>query len=336
MKSFEKEIMVYNLKLEEDVLKALKLIYKEALKDIELRTKALLLDATEDAMLHSKIYQKKYQDALKAQIEVIINKLNEGQYETIKEYLEKCYEEGFIEAQYAIQKQGVPLIFPIIQEDVVTAIKLESKISEGLYRHLGKDTTKLKKQIAAEISRGVASSMSYSCISRNLSNTAGIHFNYASRIVRTEGGRIQTASMLNLMKKADGKGAEIMKRWDASLDKRTRSSHVKVDGEIRGLNENFSNGLMCPHDPNGKAEEVINCRCVIQQKAKWLLEYEETKYLGNAKEMSDEQLQSIAGKLNISTDELRKYSKQIIPVKAKDYEDFKRQYEKIWNYKEVE
>jgi len=39
-----------------------------------------------------------------------------------------------------------------------------------------------------------------------------------------------------------------------------RDSHM-IDGEIRKIGEAFSNGLMYPLDPNGPAEEVINCRC---------------------------------------------------------------------------
>ena len=48
-----------------------------------------------------------------------------------------------------------------------------------------------------------------------------------------------------------------------------------VDGEIRALDEKFSNGLMYPGDPSGSAAEVINCRCVLLQRAKWALDQKE-------------------------------------------------------------
>ena len=37
--------------------------------------------------------------------------------------------------------------------------------------------------------------------------------------------------------------------------------------------------------------------------------------------------------LNIPLDELEEYSKSIVPINAKNYEDFKEKYSKIWHYK---
>lgn len=332
MKDFEKEILKYDLKKEEDILKALKAIYKQAAADTKEKLKVLMTDET----LQSKIYQSKYQKALLEQLADILQKLDKEQYQKIGEYLEGCYRDGFISAQYMLQKQGIPIVLPIVQNQVVKALKTDSKISEGLYRRMGKDTTKLKKRIAAEISRGIASNSTYSHIALNLDSAANIGFNNAMRITRTEGGRIQSEATFEAMNEAKKMGAEVAKRWDAALDSRTRESHARVDGEVRELDEPFSNGLMYPRDPAGRAEEVINCRCALLQKARWLLDENETKYFGDAGKMTEEQLQPIAEKLHISTDELKKYSRQIIPVKAKNYEDFKRQYEKIWNYEKVE
>lgn len=56
-------------------------------------------------------------------------------------------------------------------------------------------------------------------------------------------------------------GDEIEREWSASGDNRVRESHVAIDGETVGFGEAYSNGLMFPGDPNGPAEEVINCRC---------------------------------------------------------------------------
>lgn len=66
------------------------------------------------------------------------------------------------------------------------------------------------------------------------------------RIARTEGHRIQCQSGMDACYKAKEKGANVVKQWDATLDVKTRTSHVQVDGEIRELDEKFSNGLMFP------------------------------------------------------------------------------------------
>lgn len=57
------------------------------------------------------------------------------------------------------------------------------------------------------------------------------------------------------------------KRWVNARDKRVRDKHKDqsqggVGGEVVPLEQPFSNGLMHPGDPDGSAEEVIQCRCL--------------------------------------------------------------------------
>lgn len=82
----------------------------------------------------------------------------------------------------------------------------------------------------------------------------------ARMIVRTETVRATNFAQLVA---ADNEDYEVQKKWIAIEDKRTRPSHshAGVDGELVDLYEPYSNGLMFPGDPQGSAEEVINCRC---------------------------------------------------------------------------
>jgi HK97 family phage portal protein len=50
-------------------------------------------------------------------------------------------------------------------------------------------------------------------------------------------------------------------RWISSRDSKVRDSHNWLDGKVVRYGESFPNGCKFPHDPNGAAEEVINCRC---------------------------------------------------------------------------
>ena len=52
-----------------------------------------------------------------------------------------------------------------------------------------------------------------------------------------------------------------------------------MDGQIRELDDTFSNGLQYPGDPDGPAGEVINCRCALLQRAKWVLNQSELNTL---------------------------------------------------------
>ena len=190
-------------------------------------------------------------------------------------------------------------------------------------------------QFAEEISRGIASSLMYADIARNISNVTNTGYINAKRIVVTEGHRIQNESAFECARQAKKRGADSVKVWDSTLDGKTRPTHRQLDGQVREIEEPFEAGgkkAMYPGGFNDLAEDC-NCRCALLQKARWNLDEDETKYLGNIKDVSDADLKPLADKLYISVAELRGYSGQIIPVKAKSYEDFKRQYAKIWKYK---
>lgn len=296
MNKRQKLVQEQFLENEEVVIRKLKNQYSHALKEISSKSKALqdqinslqgTLDAVTDeaakaqlqSMIQSKVYQKQYQDALKKQIGSILDNMQVEEFKTISEYLQKCYEDGFLGTMYDLHGQGIPLCFPLDQEAMVRAIQLDSKISKGLYSRLGEDVSVLKKKITAQISRGISTGMSYAQTAEQLSRISNIGFNNAVRIARTEGHRIQVQSGMDACYKAKEKGADVVKQWDSTLDGRTRPSHQNVDGEIRELDEPFSNGLMFPGDPSGGAGEVVNCRCALLQRAKWALDEDELETL---------------------------------------------------------
>ena len=328
MKKYDKEIAQAQLDNEKAVLKKLEANYKDALEEINSKIAELMGRA--DADMQHVVYQVEYQKALKAQTEAILKTLQNKEFETVSAYLTECYDEGFKSTLYAIQKQGVPLIFPINQEEVASAIQLETNLSTSLYEAF--DMKDLQKKIAGEISRGFSTGALYSEITRNVASYAQISKNKAMRIVRTEGHRITETAAANAQKRAKDRGADIVKIWDATLDSNTRPSHMRVDGEIKEIGKKFSNGLEFPGDPSGSAAEVINCRCRSRSDARWALEADETKMLGDVSKMSEERKEEIAKKLGVPVDTLDQYSNQIVPVKAKDYADFKRQYDKLWHY----
>lgn len=280
MNQRQKEIQQLFLNNEKKVLKKLEENYQDALDEINSKIEQLM--ARQDADMQHVIYQVEYQKALKTQVKSILEALQTKEFETVSEYLANAYHDGFIGTMYDLQGQGIPLVFPIDQEAVVAAVMHETKLKEELYTALGKDIADLRKKIAGEISRGLSTGMMYGEISRNIASWARIPKNNAIRIARTEAHRIQCSASMNACEKAKSKGADVVKQWDASLDKRTRDSHAKVDGEVRELDEKFSNGLRYPGDPSGKAEEVVNCRCALLQRARWAVGNSYTKWSEDA------------------------------------------------------
>ena len=156
MKQYEKEVLQAYLDNEKAVLKKLEEVYEGALADIEDRIADLL--GRNDSDLKHVVYQVEFQRSLKKQIETILDNLHNQEFENIAEYLTYSYEEGFIGTLYSLQQQGIPLVFPINQEQVAEAIQHDTKISTKkntktgkLYASLGEDITDLKKKIAGEI-----------------------------------------------------------------------------------------------------------------------------------------------------------------------------------------
>jgi SPP1 gp7 family putative phage head morphogenesis protein len=205
--------------------------------------------------------------------------MHDKEFKVVSDYLTECYENGFIGALFDLQGQGIPLCFPMDQQAMVRAVQLDSKISRGLYTRLGEDVAMLKKRITAEVSRGISAGMTFKQVAQQLAAKTKIGYNNAVRIARTEGHRINSQSTMDACYKAKDKGADVVKQWDATLDDRTRESHQAVDGEVRELDEKFSNGLMFPGDPSGGAAEVCNCRCALLQRARWALDKDELETL---------------------------------------------------------
>jgi len=277
MSKYEKLLFAYLLAKEMGLLDRLDEVYTKALDDVNERIKVMKADE----LLGNRVYRKRYQEALKGQIEAILEKLHTEEYETIEEYLKDSYEDGFVSTVYSLHKQGLPLTFPIDQRQVVKALVTNSAISEGLYKTLGVDTKRLRDVIAAEISRGLASNMSYSEIARNISNQTGIAKNRARNIVITETHRIREEASQDARVEAKKKGANIVKQWDATLDGRTRDTHRRLDGQIREVDEPFEIDGKTAMYPGGfgVAEEDCNCRCVALTRARWGLDEKELETL---------------------------------------------------------
>ncbi len=226
IKKHDKEILQATIDSEKAVIKQIKQAYEQALKDINDQLAGLISRADSDRQYV--VYQKEYQEALQAQISGILDQLNAKEFDSVADYLNECYKDGFISVLYSLNKQGIPLIMPIDQQQVVQAVQLDSKISKGLYTRLGEDIKSLKKTISRQISRGLAGGMSYGEIARNIANSSRTGYN---------------------------------------------------NGEIKDLDEPFSNGLMYPGDPDGRAAEVVNCRCALAEVADWALDEKELERL---------------------------------------------------------
>ncbi len=278
MNKYEKQIDKLLLKHEEKMLKNLESAYSRALADVKItikelrqRIKELEITKAEQSLINSKIYQLEYQELLQSQINVSLDLLRQRNITTVTKFLQSVYDDSFLGDVFILQKfYKIPVYTPINAKLLVKAIKTKTaglKFSERLYA----DIDSLKRLVIAEISRGIAQGNSYSEIARNVSKIAEISFNNAYRIARTEGGRVSTQAQIDSMKASISEGADLLKRWDATLDTRTRQTHLELDGQVVEYNECFKSNagdVFAPHQ-FGDPKQDINCRCRLSSIPRW-------------------------------------------------------------------
>lgn len=278
------EVQKLSVQDEKRIIRQLQQVYKKASEDCQAKIEALA--ARQDLQnIQTIIYQQQYQKALKKQLDSIFDELQASSFQSISDYLEKSYENGFFGTLYDLQGQGIPLIIPIDQRQVVQALELDTKLSKPFYDRLGEDVTFLKKKVKAEVSRGIANGSTWWDVAQKIATGMNSPLKTAlynsMRIARTEGHRIQNQAQWDTINKAKAKGADIVKQWDSTLDQLTRATHRRLDGQIRELDEPFEVDGHKAMYPGGFGipKEDIHCRCVMLQRAKWALDEEELQTL---------------------------------------------------------
>lgn len=155
--------------------------------------------------------------------------------------------------------------FTLYNEDTVRKLIKENPQLLPIKPNLNipKDLLWNKRHINSAITQGILQGEGIPKIAKRLERAANMDKSVAIRNARTCVTSAQNAGRLDAMKRERDMGIAIKKVWLATLDSRTRDSHVALDGEERELEEKFSNGLIAPANDGGvgKPEECYNCRC---------------------------------------------------------------------------
>jgi hypothetical protein len=88
----------------------------------------------------------------------------------------------------------------------------------------------------------------------------------AERIHRTESHRLYHQGQDTAARRWRDRGARTVKVWRHSHAHTvySRPEHIAMDGQVRAIDARYSNGLRFPVDPEGSAEQTINCMCYQQ------------------------------------------------------------------------
>lgn len=154
----------------------------------------------------------------------------------------------------------VPIAAPFVQPSVAqivadTAPRLQALWGDARAEH----AARVGRIITSALMRGGRSP-----VRADIQRALQVSRHHAQTIARTELAQALTgAQYLTVQAGAEDSGAGVVKVWRSAADGRTRASHAALNRQERPLDKPFSNGLMRPHDPRGKAADVVNCRCVL-------------------------------------------------------------------------
>lgn len=274
----QKQTTQYELLSEKKVMEQLERSYQKALEDVKDRLRQLD-ERTDGENRQAVAYQKAFQQGLQKQLERILGKLHSKTYRTVQEYLQDCYLTGHTAVLYELQSDGLRLSLPVPQDKVYQAAVNDTKLVKPLYDSIGEDFAGLKKHITDIVSAGFASGASYGDMANqitgkmigNYATMRGGALGRAKLIVRTEGNRIANAARLEAARAAKQQGADLVKQWDSTMDRKTRPHHVQLDGQVRELDEPFEVDGRKAQAPGkfGIASEDINCRCHAYSRPRW-------------------------------------------------------------------
>lgn len=219
--------------------------------------------AKQERTIHNERYKR-----LTKELAESISKINKTAAAYINGQLPQIYSVNYNEVARAANK-AVAQLSGRATFDLVDAgtIKRLSTVEENLLPYKvvnGKlDVRWNVAKINAEVTQGILQGESIPNISKRLSNVLDMNKTSAIRNARTTVTSAQNKGRMDMLHDAEAKGVIMKKGWSAHIDGRERPSHASLDGEFVGIDEEFSNGLKYPGDPDGDPGEVYNCRCSL-------------------------------------------------------------------------
>lgn len=215
---------------------------------------------------------------LQGHIDLILSPIHELHQEynhLLLEYRKTVFEKGYDEGKRLVIRELKKNRFALKSEPVT--IKYESNELFGTIREtermLEQDTFTATESTLSRVDKNINQILTDGYKEgkgiKEVSNRIQQRFNQletweANRIARTE---IHSSHSLGRRQSYLDLDVEYVE-WSSAHDKRVRghkktdlANHMIMDGEIKPINEKYSNGLLYPGDKSGRIEEWVNCRC---------------------------------------------------------------------------
>jgi len=236
--------------------------YKSALIEIKKLIKSYIDNY--DMLSFSRRLEAERLLAVAEAIDEILSQTTNDVQEAILEFIEKEAKNGYYGVWYALEgAANLQLNFPILDNEYINELVFKQidgmTFSERLYER----RDELAKKVTDELQMAYLRGDGYQKVAKRVNEHTEATYKQALRIARTEGGRVQSTTKQRSYEEAKRAGVRIEKRWLATLDKKTRHNHRKLDGQTVPVNGYFKINGHKAKGPRmfGVAKEDINCRC---------------------------------------------------------------------------
>lgn len=253
-----------------DVEKRLNEIYSKVKNDLETEMKRIdtliaRANKVEDKEKRVALLRRKKEVKTRLiKISVDIQEANETAVKILNNENLNVYSENYNFMLYEIQKEsGLPIDFTLFDKNT---LKSMVKDKEGIFNFLSiesaKDLGVIRRKLESTFYASLIEGMGAYEIAKSLGKVVDMNQNNLVRLTRTLTTRVQNEARFDGMEYGEKLGIKLQKVWIATADGRTRRSHKNLNGEVRAIDEPFSNGLMFP-GADGTVSEVANCRCTM-------------------------------------------------------------------------
>ena len=252
---------------QEALAKFLKRFEKEDTKRRELVEKGEMTKAEYRSWRQGQILRSRQLSSTLDQVSQAMTEANQVAMAALAGKLPEVYAENAnYSAFWMCKETGLAVSFDLVDPDTVQHMLTAGEalfVAPGV--NVAKDKLWNRKLMASQLTQGVLLGESISKMARRVQRVTGSNYATAVRTARTAVTGAENAGRVHSYKRAKEMGIKLEKEWVATLDGRTRHSHRQLDGQ-KIPNEDgakFDNGCRYPGDPQGRYDEICNCRCTL-------------------------------------------------------------------------
>lgn len=260
------------------------------------KTNKLYQQQVKDGVITKEAYRKWYKQQVTtakwcndmiAELSTDVTNANLKAYEIINQNTSEVYIGGALEGGKEIGKY--PNFDLVDRKQAEKLLKDNNDLLPKAKLNIPKDQKWNERRMRSAVLQSALKGESITKLSKRLEYVVGMNKTSAVRNARTMMTASHNMGKLDVGREAQEMGIDVRKKWLATFDNRTRDSHALLHGEIVDIDEEFSNGLMFPADPDGDPSEVYNCRCTFRYT-------HEQKQDGMSREEFDERVDEVAEK----------------------------------------